>query len=113
VPPPAGLEHHEGEKRVTAAPIHWREKALLRPSELAAVSGRSVKTIRRKIASGDIESRLEDGCRLIPIRAALAFVGEQPHPNPEGVNRGDQPPPTPAMQRNVRQFVARIRRKAG
>ena len=84
----------------------WRQRALLRPSELAEVSGRSLRTIRRKIDSGEIESRLEDGRRLIPIRVALAFVGEDDENAPEVCASGP-------VSRRASSFVARIRREAG
>ena len=84
----------------------WREKALLRPRELAEVSGRSVRTIRRKLETGEIESRLEDGCRLIPIEAALRFVGEEQPETAFGK-------PTPRIRREVRDFVAKVRAEVG
>ena len=56
--------------------MSWREKALLRPRELADVASLSLRTIRRRIKTGEIESRLVDGCRVIPVREVLRFVGE-------------------------------------
>ena len=63
---------------VGVVPADWRSYAELRPSVVARVSGRSLRAIRRKITSGELPSRLVDGCRLIPVRAVLALVGEGP-----------------------------------
>jgi excisionase family DNA binding protein len=54
----------------------WRTKARLRPQELAEVAAVSLRTVWRKIHSGEIESYRVGGCRFIPIKAALAFAGE-------------------------------------
>jgi excisionase family DNA binding protein len=54
----------------------WRTKARLRPRELAEVASVSLRTVWRKIHSGEIESYTSGGCRFIPIRAALEFAGE-------------------------------------
>jgi excisionase family DNA binding protein len=54
----------------------WRTKARLRPRELAEVTSVSLRTIWRKIHSGEIESYRVGGCRFVPIKAALAFAGE-------------------------------------
>lgn len=54
----------------------WRTKARLRPRELAEVASVSLRTVWRKIHSEEIESYSVGGCRFIPIRAALAFAGE-------------------------------------
>jgi len=54
----------------------WRTKARLRPRELAEVASVSLSTVWRKIRSEEIESYSVGGCRFIPIRAALAFAGE-------------------------------------
>jgi len=85
--------------------VNWREKALLRPRELAEVSGRSRRTIERKIRSGVIESRLEDGCRVIPIAAARRFVGEGV--TPSGVER------SPAAEKKAADILSHFRRKHG
>lgn len=87
--------------------MNWREKALLRPRELAEASGRSLRTIQRKIAAGVIETRLEDGCRLIPIGVALRFVGED--------SGGSTPScaATPSAARKAAEIVADFRRKHG
>jgi excisionase family DNA binding protein len=54
----------------------WRAKARLRPRELAEVASVSLRTVWRKIHSGEIESYRVGRCRFIPIKAALAFAGE-------------------------------------
>ncbi len=54
----------------------WRTKARLRPRELAEVASVSLRTVWRKIHSEEIESYRVGGCRFIPIKAALAFAGE-------------------------------------
>ena len=84
--------------------MNWREKAQLRPRELAEVSSLSLRMIRRKIERGEIESRLIDGCRLIPIREALRFVGEDSEVAPSG--------PVVAVGTEARAFVSRIRRES-
>ncbi len=86
--------------------VPWRQRSLLRPSELAAVSGRSLRTIWRKLEAGTIESRVEDGCRLIPIEAALVFLGEKPE-------NAHHPHETGPISARARAFVERIRREAG
>jgi hypothetical protein len=60
--------------------IPWREKARLRPRDLAEVASVSLRTIWRKIKAGEIESFSEGRARFIPIRAALEFVGEAGNP---------------------------------
>jgi hypothetical protein len=60
----------------------WRTKARLRPRELAEVASVSLRTVWRKIHSGEIESFKAGGCRFISINAALAFIGED-DPTPE------------------------------
>ena len=84
--------------------VNWREKAQLRPRELADVASVSLRTIRRKIERGEIESRLVDGCRVIPIREALRFVGEDSEPAPSG--------PVLAVGPEAREFASRIRRES-
>ena len=87
--------------------MNWREKAFLRPHELAEVSGRSIRTIQRKIAAGIIESVFEDGCRLIPIRAALRFVGEDPG---NGTHTYSS---SPSAARKAAEIIAHFQRKHG
>jgi hypothetical protein len=95
---------------VTApASIPWRERAFLRPRELAEVSGRSLTTIRRLVAAGEIESQLEGGCRLVPIAAALAFVGENAEPG----TRGETPTRSAALEHRAAACLRRLRQKAG
>ena len=81
--------------------IPWREKARLRPCELAEVASVSLRTIWRKIEAGKIESFTEGRARFIPIRAALEFVGETGIPT----DSAEIAHPSDA----ARAFVARIR----
>ncbi len=81
--------------------IPWREKARLRPRELAEVASVSLRTIWRKIQSGEIESFMEGHSRFIPIRAALKFAGEEENPT----DSAEIAHPSDA----ARAFVARIR----
>ena len=85
--------------------MSWREKARLRPRELAELASVSLATVKRKIASGEIESYVQDGCRFIPIHAALRLVREDPETPSHGhsVKVSDR----------ARAFVARMRREAG
>ncbi len=85
----------------------WRDRALLRPSKLAEVSGRSLRTIQRKLERGEIESRLEDGCRLIPIRAALRFVGEESRTAAGGYA------PSPTVEQQASEIIEHFRREHG
>ena len=65
---------------------NWRSLLTLRAAEFAAITGLSLRTVRAKIACGEIESRLEGGCRIIPVRAAVRFSGEpadEPAENPK------------------------------
>jgi hypothetical protein len=87
----------------------WRLKAELRPSEVAWVSSRSLRTIRRKIASGELPSRFVDGCRLVPIRAVLELVGELPHATREEDGCGDHPP----ARQKADEILARFRGRRG
>ena len=61
----------------------WRQKARLRPAELAEVASVSLRTIWRKLESGEIESFTQGRSRFIPIKAALAFVGDGDTPRPQ------------------------------
>ncbi len=83
--------------------MHWREKARLRPRELAEVASVSVATIRRKIASGELESFTRDGMRFIPIGAALGFLGEA-EPERSGS-------PSMRARQAARDFLAQIHRE--
>ena len=85
--------------------VSWREKARLRPRELAEVASVSLATVKRKITSGEIESYVQDGCRFIPISAALRFVGEAP----ETASHGH----SVKVGASARAFVERMRREAG
>ena len=85
--------------------MDWRQKARLRPSELAEVGSVSLARVRRKIASGEIESYVQDGCRFVPIAAALRFVGEESETPSHGHSV--------KVGARARAFVARIRREAG
>jgi hypothetical protein len=82
--------------------VHWREKAELRPAEVAKVSGRSLRTIRRKIADGALPSRLADGVRLVPVRAVLELVGEIP-------SDSESEPTVCAAQAKARAILADLR----
>lgn len=57
--------------------IGWRDKTRLRPRELAEVASISLRTVREKIRSGEIESYLEHGCRFVPIAAARRFARDE------------------------------------
>jgi len=85
----------------------WRDKALLRPSELAFVSGRSKRTIHRLLKAGAIESRLEGGCRLIPIREAMRFVGEETRTSATSCER------KPHAEAKATDILSHFRRKHG
>ncbi len=85
--------------------VTWREKARLRPRELAEVASVSLAMMKRKIASGEIESYVQDGCRFIPIAAALRFVGEKAETSSHGHSV--------KVSARARAFVARIQREAG
>jgi len=61
---------------VVSVPPNWRCFAELRPALVAAVSGRSRRTIERMIENGRLPSRKAAGCRLVPIQAVLELVGE-------------------------------------
>jgi hypothetical protein len=81
--------------------IPWREKARLRPRELAEVASVSLRTVWRKIKSGEIESFTEGNARFIPIQTAKEFVGEAGIPT----DSAEIAHPSDA----ARAFVARIR----
>ena len=85
--------------------VSWRDKARLRPRELAEVASVSLATVKRKITSGEIESYIQDGCRFIPIAAALRFAGEESETPSHGHSV--------KVGARARAFVARIRREAG
>jgi excisionase family DNA binding protein len=76
----------------------WRTKARLRPRELAEVTSVSLRTVWRKINSGEIESYRVGGCRFIPAKAALAFVGED-----------DRTPKSNCVSPRARAMVAELR----
>ena len=61
--------------------------------------------MKRKLASGEIESYMQDGCRFIPISAALAFVGEPCETSSQTRSRPISP--------SALAFAARMRREAG
>ena len=56
--------------------MHWRDKAQLRPREVAEVLSLSIRTIQRWIESGSIPSRVVGGCRVIRTSDVLRLVGE-------------------------------------
>lgn len=85
--------------------MHWREKARMRPRELAEIASISLSTVKRKLRSGELESYVDGGCRFIPIRAALAFVREDPPAEVATPRLRSEPSP------EARALVARIRRE--
>jgi hypothetical protein len=95
------------ETGIGGADVNWRDKALLRPRELAEASGRSLRTIQRKLSAGEIESRLEDGCRVIPIRAALKPVAEDSCAGADSYER------EPSAEQKADEIVEHFRRRHG
>ena len=83
--------------------MNWRDKAELRPAEVAEVSGRSLRTIRRRIADGSLPSRFCDGVRLVPIHAVLELVGEAVEPS------GGSEPRIPTARAKARAILADLR----
>ena len=81
--------------------MNWRDKARVRPRELAQIASVSLRTVREKIRSGEIESYLENGCRFIPIAAARRFVREENEPD-----AGRTPGATPDIRRLADQILA-------
>jgi len=80
----------------------WRERARLRPRELAEQAGVSLRTITRAIESGALASHREGRCRFVAIADALAYVGELA---PGALTVASARPVSEAARR----FVARIR----
>ena len=62
----------------------------------------SLRTVWRKIHSGEIKSYRAGGCRFIPINAALAFVGED-----------DQTPESDSVSARARAVVAELKSGMG
>jgi hypothetical protein len=56
----------------------WRDRPAVRPTELASLSGLSLRTVRRRIASGSIRSHLSGRCRMVPISEVFRLLGEEP-----------------------------------
>ncbi len=56
----------------------WRDRPAVRPTELVSLSGLSLRTVRRRIASGSIRSHLNGRCRMVPISEVSRLLGEQP-----------------------------------
>ena len=79
----------------------WRTQARLRPKQLAELASCSVRTIRRRIQTGELASYTEGRCRYIPIEAARRFLGEETEPPRIGVATDE-----------ARAFVAKLRREA-
>ena len=90
------------------ATADWRSYAELRPTLVARVSGRSLRTIRRKIKSGELPSRFADGCRLVPIRSVLELVGED---RPNDVVTGEESEAT--ARQKAADIIADMRRRHG
>lgn len=82
------------------ARIAWRDRARLRPRELAEIAGVSVRTIHRAIARREIESYREGAFRFVPVGAALAWLGEQ---EPGGTGAA------PRVSPEARAFLERMR----
>jgi len=58
---------------------NWRLQARLSPSQLAAVSGESLRTIFRRMDSGEVEFFKVGRRRWIRIEDAIAYAeGERP-----------------------------------
>jgi len=62
------------------------------------VASVSLRTVWRKIHSGEIESYRAGGCRFIPIKSALAFTGEN-----------DQTTESNSVSARARAMVAKLR----
>ena len=60
---------------------NWRRKPRLCANELAVIASESLRTIRAKIASGEIGSFKVGRLRFVPIAAALSYLHE-PAPDP-------------------------------
>ena len=84
----------------------WRTRAALRPREVAEVSGLSLRTVQRQIASGDLPSHRRGRCRLVPIAAVLELVGAEPAPEARVAA-------APTIRRRADEILAHIRRKHG
>jgi len=82
--------------------VGWRERARLRPAELAEVAGVSLRTVTRAIESGALASYREGRCRFVPITAALDYVGEHAPDLPAAA-------PSRPVSELARRFVARLR----
>lgn len=54
----------------------WRDRARLRPAELARIAGVSRATIDRAIRRGELPSHRVGRLRFVAIADALAYVGE-------------------------------------
>ena len=83
---------------------NWRSLVTLRPTEFAAITGLSLRTVRAKITCGEIESWLEGGCRIIPVRAALRFSGEP-------VDESTETPKDSPARRKAAEIINRIERE--
>jgi excisionase family DNA binding protein len=82
--------------------IPWRERARLRPRELAELAGVSVRTIFRAIERRELGAIRVGRCTFIPIAAALDYVGElAPAAAPPGRSV--------RVSEEARRFVAKLR----
>jgi len=84
----------------------WREKAALRPKQVAEVLSVSERVVRRMIEDGTLASRRLGASRLVPTRAILEFVGEL---TPE--SRTTPPPSSVPLSREERYAVDQITRR--
>ncbi len=86
--------------------IGWREKAALRPKQVAEVLSVSERVVRQMIEDGTLTSRRQGGCRLIPTWAILELVGER-----TSEITTTFPPPSVPLSREERHTVDKITRR--
>ena len=87
----------------TPVPPDWRNRAMLRPSLVAAVTGLALSKVYRMLDSGQLECRRIAETRLVPVRAVLEMVGENvPESTAEGA-------PCARVNPRARAAVARMR----
>ena len=84
----------------------WREKAALRPKQVAEILSVSERVVRRMIEDGTLTSRLQGGCRLVPTSAILEIVGEG---SPQA--SATSPPPSVPLSREERRAVDLITKR--
>ncbi|MBW1906941.1 MAG: hypothetical protein JRJ24_16890 [Deltaproteobacteria bacterium] len=88
-------------------PGSWRDRPLLRPAELASLTGLSLRTVRRRIASGAIRSRLEGRCRVVPICELFRIVGED-----SGAEKYSIRPIDSDVRNTIAKVVAKVAKEA-